>query len=210
MSINRIDIETTLAHAIARCCSIVMPYRIISYLTYFNNKVYSAWLCNILGVDMSNIFMKGQAIVGHNNIYIGKNNVFRQNVMLSAWASDNGIEPRITIGDGCDFGRFNHITCANKVTIGNCVLTGMFVLITDNFHGDTKMDFTPPLMRPLVSKGAVVIEDNVWIGDKVSILPGVHIGEGAIIGANSVVTKDIPRYTVAAGSPAKVIKNMLE
>ena len=52
----------------------------------------------------------------------------------------------------------------------------------------------------------MVIEDNVWIGEKASIMPGVHIGKGAIIAANSVVTHDVPAYAVVAGIPAKVIK----
>ena len=62
------------------------------------------------------------------------------------------------------------------------------------------------MKRKVVSKGAVVIDDNVWIGDKVSIMPGVHIGEGSIIAANAVVTKNIPPYSIAAGVPAKVIR----
>lgn len=64
----------------------------------------------------------------------------------------------------------------------------------------------PPLLRPLYSKGQVVIGKNVWIGDKVTILPGVSIGDGSVIAANSVVTKSIPPYSIAAGIPAKIIK----
>ena len=56
----------------------------------------------------------------------------------------------------------------------------------------------------------VVIGNNVWIGDRVIILPGVHIGNGTIIGAGSVVTRDIPPNSVAAGNPAKVLKNRVE
>jgi acetyltransferase-like isoleucine patch superfamily enzyme len=62
--------------------------------------------------------------------------------------------------------------------------------------------------RLLVSKGAVVIGNNVWIGNNACIMPGVSIGDGAIIGANSVVTHDIPAYSVAGGIPAKVIKQL--
>ena len=61
-------------------------------------------------------------------------------------------------------------------------------------------------MRPTTSKGRVVIGNNVWIGDKATILPGVTIGDGAIIAANAVVTKDVPQYSVVGGNPAKVIK----
>ena len=66
----------------------------------------------------------------------------------------------------------------------------------------------PPIKRELRTKGEVVIGDNVWIGDKASILPGVIIGKGSIVGANSVVTKDVPPFTVVGGNPAKIIKKL--
>ena len=118
--------------------------------------------------------------------------------------------PSLTIGNHVFIGEYCHITCANRISIGNGVLTGRFVLITDNAHGgSTYSDMkTHPLCRPLISKGEVVIHDHVWIGDKVTILPGVHIGEGAIIGAGSVVTKDIPAFSVAVGNPAQVLKTI--
>lgn len=56
--------------------------------------------------------------------------------------------------------------------------------------------------------GHEVIDDNVWIGEKASIMPGVHIGKGAIIAANNIVTHDVPAYAVVAGIPAKVIKQL--
>ncbi len=57
-----------------------------------------------------------------------------------------------------------------------------------------------------ITKGDIVIGNNCWIGDNVIILPGVHIGNGAVIGAGSIVTKNIPDYAVAGGNPAKIIK----
>ena len=65
-----------------------------------------------------------------------------------------------------------------------------------------------PIKRDIVSKGAVIIGKNVWVGDKVSIMPNVRIGDGAIIAANSVVTKDVPPYSIVGGNPAKVIKEI--
>ena len=87
----------------------------------------------------------------------------------------------------------------------------MYVLISDNSHGEicAEEQSVPPLDRQLVSKGEVVIGNNVWIGDKVAILAGVRIGDGAIIGANSVVTKDVPANCVVGGIPAKEIKNIV-
>ncbi len=118
--------------------------------------------------------------------------------------------PKIIIGDNCSIGEQSHITAINSISIGNNVLTGPRVLITDNAHGasvDNNIDIAP-ISRKLTSNGAVVIEDNVWIGEGAMIMPNVKVGEGSIIAANSVVTKDIPPYCVAAGSPARIIKKI--
>ena len=67
----------------------------------------------------------------------------------------------------------------------------------------------PPLIPPverMLSSEPIIIGDDVWIGEFVAILPGVTIGKGAVIGTLSVVTKDIPEYSIAVGSPAKAIK----
>lgn len=128
-------------------------------------------------------------------------------IMLTAWAHLGN--PSITIGDNCSFGAFNHITCINKIIIGNGVLTGKWVTITDNSHGETNratLDI-PPAQRAHTSKGPIVIEDNVWICEKATILPGVTIGKGAVIAANAVVTKDVPPYCVVAGAPAIIVKD---
>jgi len=81
---------------------------------------------------------------------------------------------------------------------GRLQLVGMYIYISDNAHGASKMEhFIIPLAkRPLYSKGSVVIGNNVWIRDKITILGGVFIGDGAIIGANSFVTKDVPSYSI--------------
>lgn len=150
-------------------------------------------------------------IIGGGNIYIGKETLIEKGNILTVWekrkVTDN---PTITIGEYCDIGQFCHITCVNKIVIGNNVLTGRWVTITDNSHGEFNKEQLPlaPKKRPVVSKGPVIIEDDVWIGDKVTILPGVKIGKGSIIGANAVVTKDIPQYCMAVGNPAKVIKQI--
>lgn len=97
------------------------------------------------------------------------------------------------------------ITCAHKITIGNHVLLAPEVFITDHNHGMTPSSIDDYASQPLLV-GSVVIEDNVWIGQRACILPGVTIGKFSIIGANSVVTKDIPPYSLAVGAPARVIK----
>lgn len=140
-------------------------------------------------------------------IRVGNNTTFGKDLYLTAWGWYNG-KPQLTIGSNCSFGAYNHISCANRVTIGDSLLTGKWVTITDNSHGETDKDTleTRPQKRPITSKGPVVIGNNVWIGDKATILPGVTIGDGAVIAANAVVTKDVPAYSVVGGNPAKVIK----
>ena len=67
-----------------------------------------------------------------------------------------------------------------------------------------------PRIADLPIKGDTVIGNDVWIGQNVSVLPGVHIGDGAIIGARSVVSKDVPPYCVAAGNPIKIIRRRFD
>lgn len=151
--------------------------------------------------------------MGLNNVSVGKNFRAGERLKLRTFDSWGTLKytPQITIGDNVNIETDCHISAINKVLIGNNVLMASFVYISDHSHGNVnemceEALFSPPLERPLYSKGPIIIEDNVWLGEKVSVMPGVHIGRGAIIGANSVVTKDIPAYAVAVGAPAKVIK----
>lgn len=130
---------------------------------------------------------------------------------MEIWGASLG-NPYLKIEDNCHFGAYNHITCANKVVIGEFCLTGKWVTITDNSHGETDYDslLLPPKQRKITTKGPVVIGKNVWIGDKATILPGVTIGDGAVIAASAVVTKDVPAYSVVGGNPAKIIKSVTD
>ncbi|MCI9607841.1 MAG: acyltransferase [Muribaculaceae bacterium] len=152
-------------------------------------------------------------IIGCQAFSIGDNVSFGKGVTLSAWHKYNNeqFEPKTHIGNNCCFGDYLHLTCINSITIGNWVLTGRWVTITDNGHGtaDEIADGEPPIKRNLYSKGAVIIGNNVWIGDKATILPGVTIGNNCIIAANAVVTKDVPHNCVVAGNPAIIIKQVI-
>lgn len=169
------------------------------YFKYFGEK-------SIIGLRTS--------FCGEKFISIGKDVVLNEGVRIHAnykhEYSTQDFEPEIRIGNNCNIGHQSHITAINKVVIGNNVLTGPSVLITDNAHGESKKEVLhiPPHYRALSSKGPVVIEDNVWIGEGAMIMPNVHIGYGAIIASNSVVTTDVPAYCVVAGIPAKVLKQM--
>lgn len=108
----------------------------------------------------------------------------------------------IRIGKGCFIQQCCTFFGRGGITLGNDVLVGPKVnIITINHDPD-------PENRSATYGRPVVIDDKVWIGINATILPGVKIGYGAIIGANSVVTKDVPPMTVVAGNPARTIKTI--
>lgn len=117
----------------------------------------------------------------------------------------------LLIGENFQMNDYVHITAMESVIIGNNVLIASKVYISDCSHGSyagDKFDSHPdsiPKDREMVSK-PIKIEDNVWLGEFVSVLPGVTIGKGTIVGANSVVSKSLPPYVIAVGAPAKAIK----
>lgn len=153
-------------------------------------------------------------IHGARYISIGKNFDAAKHLTLLAFneyrKTNQEYHPLIEIGDDVTITEFCQISCIDHIKIGNGVLLGRNVFISDNDHGmgncgDKNM---PPVERTLTSKGPVIIGDNVWIGRNVTIMSGVTVGEGAVIGANAVVTHDIPAYSVAVGCPAKTIKRI--
>ena len=144
---------------------------------------------------------------GLRHITVGDDTYIAPGIQLTAWESRQGqhFTPTITIGNGCTIRENCHISAINNISIGNHLLTGTNVLITDNSHGAcTREDMGMPVdERLLVSKGAVVIGNNVWIGNNACIMPGVSIGDGAIIGAGAVLTSDVPAHALMLGVPAR-------
>jgi len=117
----------------------------------------------------------------------------------------------LEIGDNVQINDYVHIGAVNSVKIGNNVLIASKVFISDHNHGFYGLNgrHDSPLSIPKdreLSFSTVTIEDNVWLGEFVVVLPGVTIGRGSIIGSMSVVSKSIPAFSIAVGSPAKVIK----
>lgn len=122
--------------------------------------------------------------------------------------SGKSYTPQLIIGDNVSFNYYCHVGCMNRIVIGSNVMFGSHVLVEDHSHGMTGNLKIPIAKRELSSKGPIIIGDNVWVGDNVCILENVIIGMCSVIGANSVVTHDIPPYSVAVGAPAKVIKTL--
>lgn len=123
---------------------------------------------------------------------------------------DKTYQPAIIFGKNFSTGENLHIGAVDRVEIGDDVLFGSKVYVTDHQHGMTTYEdmSKAPENRELVSRGPVVIEDKAWVGDNVVILDGITIGHNAIVAAGAVVTKNVPPYTVVAGVPARVIKEV--
>lgn len=150
--------------------------------------------------------------LGGEYITIGDHFCSFGRLRLEAHAFHNGFRfsPQISIGDNVSLNYDCHIGCINKITIGNNVLIASRVTILDHFHGEINSESLsiPPSQRAIISKGPVVIEDNVWIGEGVAIMPNITIGKNSIIGANAVVTKSFPANSIIGGIPAKILKQL--
>lgn len=157
-------------------------------------------------IDTFQYLREPDKIILGDNVAIGQYCVFE---LYSNYGSQK-FTPLLSFGNNSSIGEHSHITCINRISIGNNVRMGKKVFITDNSHGtsDYELMSIAPNFRPLYSKGPVIIEDNVWVGEMVCIMPGVTIGECSIIGANAVVTKDVPPYSVVVGPHATIKKQL--
>lgn len=147
---------------------------------------------------------------GCKRVTLGNKVTLDRSTRIEVWERylNKKYDGKITIGNNVCFNPNCHVGAIKSIVIEDNVLIGSGVLITDHAHGtcDSKELSKPPKLRDLYSKGPVHIGKNVWIGEYAVILPGVTIGEGAVIGAHAVVTKDVPAKSVVAGNPARVIK----
>jgi acetyltransferase-like isoleucine patch superfamily enzyme len=203
----------TIIFYIGRLLSYVYPFsvhnRIKVLLQASFNLIYSAWISSLFkSFGEKSIIEYPFRVTGEKYIDIKDNVIIGSRAVLSAWDSHSDLtfSPNISIGSNTRIGEYCHISAINKIEIGENVLTGRWVTIVDNAHGTTEMEMRniAPAKRPLYSKGIIKIGDNVWIGDKVTIVADVSIGEGAIVAANSVVVKDVPPYSVVGGVPAEI------
>jgi len=158
-------------------------------------------------------------IFNSKNIYIGNNVSIGPNCLLTAieeyppknWRDQERksaiqkFNPRIAIGNGVSSTSNLTIGALEEVVIEDDVMFASNVMITDGLHGFETVN-EPYKYQPMCRIAPVIIKKGCWIGQNVVIMPGVTIGEYSIIGANSVVTKDVPDQCIAMGSPAKISK----
>jgi acetyltransferase-like isoleucine patch superfamily enzyme len=149
-------------------------------------------------------------IRGASRISVGAGFTVGRGLRMDAFGARRG-PTLIEIGADVQLNDYVHIAAIESVSIGNRVLIASRVFISDHNHGPEKKagphsDPTLPPYQPPLQSASVAIEDDVCIGESVSILPGVRIGKGSIIGTMSSVTRDVPEFCIPTGNPARILK----
>jgi acetyltransferase-like isoleucine patch superfamily enzyme len=174
---------------------------IIRRLSVANFFLHYQWKFNSLG--KKSYIASPFRVDGARQIDVGHEVVMQKGAWLYCVGVD-GIVPKLQLGKGCVFGYNNHIACVRDVVIGDHVLTANNVYISDNIHAYEDIS-RPIIQQPVLFKSSVSIGDGSWIGENVSIIAS-RVGKNCVIGANAVVTHDIPDFSVAVGIPAVVIR----
>lgn len=156
------------------------------------------------GFGARSVLLRPAMVDGACSIAIGSRCYIGRYARLAAFRPAPG-EVRIAIGEGTLISPFVHIGAAECVRIGEHVTIGAFTWITDHDHDIA--DPTGHVRRHArIVAAPTTIGPRAYLGERVAVLRGVTVGEGAIVGTNSVVTKDVPPFTIVAGAPARVIK----
>ena len=161
---------------------------------------YFSFKYNLLITDAIGISYKSIKKCGDNCRVLGPVHL-SGNIQINRYTSINGPGTRIS-------------SKINPIKVGSFCSIASNVIIQEYYHRYDRMTsyfinqniFNLDMKEDIYSKGSIVIEDDVWIGSNSVILSGVKIGRGSIVGAGSVVTKDVVKYSIVAGNPAKLIK----
>lgn len=147
----------------------------------------------------------------HSSIKVGQKcfRAFCGKLMLKHCGKKVNIEKNASFSAKTSLGDYSGIGSNSRIngtcTIGDYVMMGTDVVVITRNHSFERTDI-PMMHQGFEKERPVIIGNDVWIGDRVMIMPGVHVGEGSIIAAGAVVTRDVPPYTIVAGVPARVIK----
>jgi acetyltransferase-like isoleucine patch superfamily enzyme len=148
-----------------------------------------------------NALSKNGVVIG-NNVNLGDFSVLRCTGSLKK------IGKGIKIGDNCGFGDYSFFGAAGGVSVGNNVIMGQNVRFHSENHNYDRLDI---LIRDQgVTNKGIVIDEDCWVGAGVVFLDGVNVGKGSVIGANTLVNKDIPPYSVVVGNPMRIVKSRKE
>lgn len=175
---------------------------------YWNHDILNIKLLRIRYNNINSFIEEGVKIDCSSNVLIGRGSSVRMfsTLIVKSPVRRSKFISSLRIGDNTYIGEYNNIRAAGgSITIGNNCLISQHISIVASNHGIEKDKLIVEQRWP-EDKINVVIEDDVWIGANSVILPGVTIHKGAVIGAGSVVTKDVPEYAIVAGNPARILK----
>jgi len=146
-------------------------------------------------------------LAGNRYIEIGDDCFFGDGLVLIATRSYMGVQynPSCVFGARCYFGSDAVISCTSTIRIGDDVLTSSRVFIGDSYHGYEDVS-RPVIAQPMSGEADVHIGDGCFLGIGSAIMPGVTLGRNCFVGANAVVTRSFPDYSVVAGIPARLIR----
>lgn len=178
-------------------------------IKYMIKKILCPLQCIRYGIKNKKNYLyigKKTKIINPKNIYFGENvNIMPYNMLIA-----HNKKSKLIIGKNVDIGMYSRIACLNRIKIGDNVFTGPHIFISDYNHEyrnpNIPIKYQGNLEKNYRSNCGVDIGDDTWIGTNVVIAGSIKIGKHCVIGANSVVTKDIPDYCVVGGSPAEIIK----
>ena len=145
-------------------------------------------------------------VLDHNtkNVYVGAGTTILTGSRIQLYPVEGNM-PKIVFGEKCYIGYHNTFLAAADIAIGNEVLMASNILISSENHSTDPESNAPYMDQPLKAS-PVHIGDGTWLGERVMVMSGVTIGKKCVIGGGSVVTRDIPDYCIAVGSPARVEK----
>jgi acetyltransferase-like isoleucine patch superfamily enzyme len=176
------------------------PFYLVRYWRFFTWKARNPHIVTegfvFLGKNVELYARKGygRLIIG-KWVHIGNGNALRAH------------EGTLRIGDKCVFGKDNTVNGYLDIEFGAATIVADWVYVCDFDH--VFVDVTVPIKDQGIAKSPVRIGPDVWLGTKVTVLRGVTVGQGSVIAANAVVTKDVPPYSVAVGVPARVVRDRI-
>lgn len=201
-----------IARLIRLVCSERFTWGVIALVLRLVNRARGRFLGRLLGWSRAFIGPRSY-IAGSRFMRVGSEFYCREGAWLEAVFEYGcqSFQPELHIGDGVRFSSNVHVSAISRVVIESGVLVGSNVYISDHGHGSYRGPVqsdpcVPPASRPLGFSGDVMIRENCWIGDGVVIVGPATIGKGSVVGANSVVTGDVPPNAIVVGAPAKVVR----
>lgn len=178
----------------------------------FEKAQLAWWLLRTKLIEKrARIFRFPMVIRGRKYIDFGEGLTTGVGCRFDCFPGKDPAKKKLVFGKNVQINDHVHIVSMDSVEIGDNVLMASHVFISDNSHGSYKGNendsnpMVPPTQREYATD-PICIGKNTWLGEGVIVMPGVTIGDGCVIGAHSVVSKSIPGYCIAVGSPAKVIK----